>query len=568
MPRTSPDRAASRDDALALHRAGKIPKAIRLYQAILEKDPKNADVLGLIGMAHYQLGNRSAGRTAWRESLSHRAKVPVMLRNLNNLLTAYRQKNTADDLKFLSDLQIPDWPLKTTPDQGERDMIISLARGLLRIGRNSAALKLLESVLKCIADDTRFVKNAAEIIFEAGNGERAGNLLESLAPIGGAVDGEFLILQSAAAFASGKREAAIKFTENAVEALPVYITSKVVSQILLLGVLNAAPKLIDKNMSPQLLHFSKNSPANLAWKYNDVYRFLSILPEASTARAALEKFPKPDLILNNWVNAENLSTPDVLEFISEFADGLGLPVLNHPRHAALTTRQRNSERLAGIPNLVVPRLVRFISDAQKQNQLVRALGATIGFPVIVRNPFMQMGKGTAKLDSPEQLETYLNEHTGQELYAIAFVHNPVADGIFRKFRAAVIGEEIIIYHYHFGQEWNVHGERDQDRRAAIPVKPAIVQFTEKIIANPSESLGEPGMTALREIRNRTPLDFFGIDFDIMPDGKLLFFEANAAMNISLTGRKNLEAPRAIMRVALRRLFEDTRDGKYVSKKIP
>jgi hypothetical protein len=54
----------------------------------------------------------------------------------------------------------------------------------------------------------------------------------------------------------------------------------------------------------------------------------------------------------------------------------------------------------------------------------------------------------------------------------------------------------------------------------------------------------------------------------MPDGRLLFFEANAAMNISLSGRKDLEAPRAVMRTALRRLFEDSRDGKYVSKQNP
>ena len=58
---------------------------------------------------------------------------------------------------------------------------------------------------------------------------------------------------------------------------------------------------------------------------------------------------------------------------------------------------------------------------------------------------------------------------------------------------------------------------------------------------------------------RVPLDFYGIDFDILPDGRLVFFEANAAMNISLSGRKTkgVNEIRAHMRAALDRLFEQT-----------
>ena len=35
---------------------------------------------------------------------------------------------------------------------------------------------------------------------------------------------------------------------------------------------------------------------------------------------------------------------------------------------------------------------------------------------------------------------------------------------------------------------------------------------------------------LAEVRERVDLDYFGIDFGIMPDGRLLLFEANATMN--------------------------------------
>ena len=48
--------------------------------------------------------------------------------------------------------------------------------------------------------------------------------------------------------------------------------------------------------------------------------------------------------------------------------------------------------------------------------------------------------------------------------------------------------------------------------------------------------GNPAMAALQEIRVRTPLDIFGIDFDLMPDSRILSFETNAAMNLGMRER--------------------------------
>ena len=267
--------------------------------------------------------------------------------------------------------------------------------------------------------------------------------------------------------------------------------------------------------------------------------------------------PRPDFVLNNWVNAESLSTPRTLQFISDFADGLGLPILNHPRKAAETTRQRNAERLTGIPNLVVPRVVRFINNAGNRKAAIRLIRNAVGFPVIIRNPFMQMGRDAAKLDTPRQLEKYLNQIPDQELYGIEYIHNPAAENIYRKIRAAVVGGEIFISHVHFAQQWKVHREKDEEKRAALSLELATVQYGDKIISDPLGTLGKPGMAALKEIRARIPLEFFGIDFDIMADGRLLFFEANAAMNISMIERKGREATRARMREALRHLFQKT-----------
>jgi thioredoxin-like negative regulator of GroEL len=555
MKVSHPDYASVRENALSRHKSGDLAEAARLYAILLKDDPTNADILGLMGMAQYRLGNRDAAKNAWLTSLSQQAASPIMLRNMNNFFTALLQEGTAAELPLVSEFPIPDWPAGLDPSKSEKDMFVSLARGLLHVGRKSDATKLLESVVPHLVDDAVVMGSAAEIMLAAGHADRADLLLQPLTAAAGRAEGSLLITHAAVAFAAGKREEALALSARAVEAIPVCITLKSANQTMLVGVLNKAPGLIRNAVTPAGFHFSENSPASLAKNFNDEYRFLSVFPEASTARPALETLPRPDIFLNNWVNAESLSTPSTLQFISNFADSLGLPILNHPRKAAETTRQRNAERLTGIPNLVVPRVVRFINSAGNRKAVIRLIRNAVGFPAIIRNPFMQMGREAAKLDTPRQLEKHLNQIPDQELYAIEYVHNPIAENIYRKIRAAVIGEDIFISHVHFSQQWNVHREKDEEKRAAFNLEPATVEYGDKIISDPLGTLGKPGMAALKEIRTRIPLEFFGIDFDIMADGRLLFFEANAAMNISMIERKGREATRAGMRDALRHLFQ-------------
>ena len=558
MTEAKSETALRRDTAYALHKSGKIAEAINLYNALLKEEPGNADILGLVAMAQHQLGNKVAAIDAWKTSFKQQCAAQIQLRNANNYLTSLVQDNSASELQAPAEILVPEWPNGEKPVQSDMDMILSLARGLVHVGRKPDALKLLESVLALVADDASFVRQACRIMLDAGFAERVNVLLRSMTQAALLADGDLLLLRAASEFACGNQDESFGFTLKAVEALPAVVTDKKASQTLLLGVLNNAPKRVMTPTSPQEFHFSENSPASLAGRFNDQYRFMSIFPEASTAPAALANLPSPDIIINNWVNAEQLSTSHTLEFISEFADSLGRPVLNHPRKAVNTTRQRNAILLAGIPNLVVPRIVRFLNRPEDLKSIVRLIRNDIGFPAIVRDPFMQMGMEAFKLDTPRQLEKYLSSRPGQELYGIEFVHNPAADGVYRKIRAAVIGDEIIISHVHLALQWNVHRERDEERLKEISANQSAVEFADRIMQDPVATLGRAAFTTLTEIRKKIPLELYGIDFDEMPDGRLVFFEANAAMNISFGGRKGMEAIRIKMREALHQLFENTR----------
>lgn len=553
MSNTSENWTKRRDAAIVRHKAGDLAGAIAAYDGMLKDDPEDADCLGLLALALHHAGRHDASRRQWIASLARPADPPIHLRNLNNLIAAAIETGAGLDAGM--EITLPDWPAARMPLPSEKEIAISAGRGLARIGRPQEALRLADIMAPFAVADLNFARNIAEIQIAAGQPERAHRLLEDLSSDGNVASGELLLARAATAHMAGLADEASRLTQAAAAVLPAHITAAEPGQQFLIGVANPVPHHVTTIMSPQLFHFSGNSPASLAWRYNHLYRFWSVFPEAAHARAAVARLPKANFILNNWVNAELLSTPDTLARVTEFVDELGLPVLNHPRHAALATRQRNAERLTGIEGLVVPRLVRFRNDPERRAALARSLGESIGFPLIIRDTFSQMGKDAAMLTSESELLSFLDQAAATELYAIAFIDNPVGDGIFRKIRAAIIGDEIIISHVHFGERWNVHRES----AGGLSLAPAAEDFARTILFDPERALGKTGIAALREIRTRIPLDLYGIDFDILPDGRLVFFEANAAMNISLGGAKSkaTEPIRVRMREALHRMFERT-----------
>lgn len=120
----------------------------------------------------------------------------------------------------------------------------------------------------------------------------------------------------------------------------------------------------------------------------------------------------------------------------------------------------------------------------------------------------------------------------------------------------MIDGELFVLHVHFGAAWNVHRPEDRRGLTAFDQQGGATAFARKILTHPEEALGKAAMTALHEIRRRTPLDIYGIDFDLLPDGRVLFFEANAAMHISMREGEDLPETIEAMRRAYRRLFEN------------
>jgi tetratricopeptide (TPR) repeat protein len=555
------DDLISRARAVALHRGGKISEAAEMYEILLRAEPANPDLWGLLSIAQLWLGRDEKALASWRKCLSIETTVPLRLRNIANFVLAMQQKDKlkAHTLDFLDSLDIPEWPKDLALDRNNQTIIVALARCLTDYGRNETALRLLEGILAGLSGDPDFLATVTPIMIAAGKPEKMLDLLRPLTSNDHRGNDRLLIAHAAAAGAAQRREEAETMSRRAREAIPVFLSAKMPNQRLLVGVLNMAPTFIKEAHSPANLHFSQNVPATLFTKMNDEFRFLSVFPQVESAKEALTALPRPQLIINNWVNPEILSKADTLQFIADYADSFGLPVINHPRRACLTTRQRNAERLTGIPNVVVPRIMRILNEPEKRQLLLRVVSEELGFPVIIRSPFTQEGAETVKIATPAELAAHLSAVKDPQLYAIEYIHNPVPEGAYRKIRAVVIGSELIILHVRFGALWNVHRAKDAAERRnlmAFDTKGTAMAFAQKILRRPEGTLGKPAMAALHEIRARTYLDYFGIDFDLLPDGRILFFEANAAMNFALHEKEDLPEIILAVKEAFRRLFNN------------
>lgn len=551
----------TRERAIALHHAGQHAEAAAMYETLLRTEAADADTWWLLSIAQLRLDRNQEALASLHKCLSIETAAPLRLRNIANFLLTLQQKDEMETqlLDFLDDLDIPDWPKDVPLDQDSQSMVIALARCLIDFGRKEAALRLLDSLVADYTGDPDFLVTVAPVMIDAGNPDR---ILELLRPLTSGPHRDsrsaLLIAHAAAATAAWYQEEAKDMSARAREAVPVLLTSEMPSQRMLIGVLNVAPKFIKNVFSKGHLHFHANTPAALAAKMNDEFRFLSIFPQADSAKEALAALPRPQLVINNWVNPEILSRDDALDFIADYADSLGLPVINHPRKVILTTRQRNAERLADIPDLLVPRILRIINEPQKRQLLIRLIGEQLGFPVIIRSPFTQEGAATVKVETPEELATYLSTAKEPQLYAIQYINNPLPEGAYRKFRLAVIGGELIMLQVRFGTLWNVHRTPDPKTRArlmAFDAKGTADAYALRVLRRPEETLGRQAMAALREISARTPLDFFGIDFDLLPDGRILYFETNAAMNFGLREKEDLPEVISAAKSAFRRLFE-------------
>jgi len=526
-----------RASALALHRGGRLTEARAAYEALLAAWPEDADLLGLLGVVAMQEGRAAAAHELFSRALAAPGDPRIQLRNLNNYLVLLGTETRGDDARALVACGIPDWPEGAVPDAAERSTVVSLAEALLRLGRPEAGLRLLDRALPGAA-------GGAEALLLRGRLRVAtGEPVPALGDFAGAAermpgDPRPLAGRAAALARTGDDAAARAAARDLAVRFPFHAEPRRPGQRATILVLNPAPERIeDPGLTLQRLHFSVNYPAQFVTQLAGDYRFLSLL-DGAPAGAAHWRAEGAELVINNLVNAEALNVPGRAAAAQALAARTGLPVINHPAQAARTTRQLNAEALAGLPGVVVPRITRYRPADTPVDAIVADIGRRFPYPVILRTTGGHMGSNsvlpgeqrTVRLaaDARELRET-LATSGWPEFYAIEYVDLCKPEGWWRKIRAAVVGDEIVLVSGGFFDHWLTVGWRGRGPGIEFYRRnPEALQRARAFLANPERELGTAALAALERIRTRIPLDLFGIDFDVDDEGRVVFFEATGA----------------------------------------
>jgi len=239
---------------------------------------------------------------------------------------------------------------------------------------------------------------------------------------------------------------------------------------------------------------------------------------------------------------------------AELCQTLGRPLLNPPDRVARTRRDALPALLKDIPGLVVPR-IRRIARADMGAFATTHEGPDR--PLLVRPAGSHGGDDLVRIEDRAALAAYAQRVPADEYYVSDFWDYRGANGLFRKYRLIFVDRQVFPYHLAITRHWLAHYLRAE-------MADAMKREEEEFLADFRRTFRGPAADAVREAARRLDLDYAGMDCTILPDGRVLVFEANAAMLVHLResraafAYKHTHVPRiiaAIGEMVLRRIAE-------------
>jgi tetratricopeptide (TPR) repeat protein len=196
------------------------------------------------------------------------------------------------------------------------------------------------------------------------------------------------------------------------------------------------------------------------------------------------------------------------------------PVINPPARIRPTGRAENAQRLAGIAGLVVPAIRATTADA-----LLAA--PDLAFPLLLRAPGFHTGRNFLRVEQRADLAAAVAALPAGPILHIAVLNARGADGMARKYRVMIIDGGLYPLHLAISADWKVHYFS-----AGMATNAAWRAEEQRFLDDMPGVLGAQAAAALEAIGRRLALDYAGVDFGLSPDGRVLLFEANAAMVIN------------------------------------
>jgi hypothetical protein len=258
----------------------------------------------------------------------------------------------------------------------------------------------------------------------------------------------------------------------------------------------------------------------------------------------IPELPPYDIVFNTIADAPNADA--ALRAAETFIAEQDRPSLNAPKHVPLTSRDAVATRFANSKTVAVAKTVR------ANRMTVHA--ARPPYPFLIRPLDSHAGNDLERIDGGDSLAAYLEAVTHEDFYLTTFVDYRNADGFYRKYRIVFVDGVAYPVHLAISPRWMIHYYN------APMAENAWMRDEEHAFMRDMSSVfsGVPA-DGLEEIAREIPLDYFGIDCSIAPDGRVLLFEASSAMivhmrdPVDLYPYKTKYVPRVI--AALERLFD-------------
>ncbi|QDQ84010.1 tetratricopeptide repeat protein [Paraburkholderia megapolitana] len=269
-------------------------------------------------------------------------------------------------------------------------------------------------------------------------------------------------------------------------------------------------------------HACGNVPFETLLPFDTTYRIKYAIDYAHDTEDA--QLPPFDLVFNA------IGEPDIAQPLTarlqRFAQRCGQAMLNRPDRVARTQRHRMALLLAGIDNVVTAPCIRVEARPASYRTLAERLEvAGIGFPLLMRPLATHGGDGLVLHESFDTLWGALKALSAP-CYLTKFIDFRSTDGHYRKYRTVFVDREPFPYHLAISSHWMVHYFS-----ADMTTNRAKIDEERRFLEDPRTALGERAAKAIAAIGRRLDLDYGGIDFTLLPDGRVFVFEANATMLI-------------------------------------
>ncbi len=247
-------------------------------------------------------------------------------------------------------------------------------------------------------------------------------------------------------------------------------------------------------------------------------RLLWFIEYASAAQ--MSELPDYDVAFNA-IGDEDLAGPTAAN-VARFAARTGKRLLNAPDRIARTRRDLAGALFGDIDCVVTPATVRVeAADVAAGGVREAARRAGVAEPFLVRPIGSHGGKGLALVGGGAP-ETPLTPAGAYYLTAFADFRSP--DGFWRKYRAIFADRAPLPYHLAISPNWMVHYES-----AGMEQSPDRLAEEMRFLQDPAAAIGRDAWAAVTAIGDAMDLDYAGVDFSLLPDGRVLLFEANATM---------------------------------------